>query len=101
MTQAIPPELTERMVALVRSIHDCPPERIVCSVPGWRAHALEIAALLPEPPDPDLLEARKLAATRGDGGDARLLSGDWDHFEAVAYRLEGIKHGRDLERSGK
>lgn len=47
----------------------------------------------------DLIEARKLAATRGDDMDARIIAGDMDTFECVIYRLEGIAKGRELERA--
>lgn len=58
--------------------------------------AAAIVAELPEPVDSDLIEARELAANRGDDMDARILAGEMDAFDSVLHRLEGIKRGRSL-----
>lgn len=88
-------EVVERMAMLVREMAgDGTSGRAMAAYIEARA----IVALLPAPVDLDLIEARKLAATRGDDMDAHILAGSYDNFEVVAYRLEGIKRGRELAK---
>jgi hypothetical protein len=110
----IGPELVERMVALVRSMlqqeaeHADAPTRF-CYANHTEARA--IAALLPEPVDPDLIEAREAVCRSHHDkhpespwhqGQAELVrSGSNDRMLDVLAAYEAIKRGRELERAGK
>lgn len=53
----------------------------------------------PLPVDPDLLEARKMAAAQfGERDHVGFLSGQHDDGPTVQYHLNGIRKGRSLER---
>jgi len=97
-------EVVERMVSLVRKME---PEGSHSRSYTLRredyveAHA--IAALLPEPVDPDLIEARRIALKNAkDRGyfhtPACYLAGDHDESDDVQIALAAIKRGRALER---
>jgi hypothetical protein len=89
-----PPELSDRMVALVRKV-------ATSNLDGTLHEAQEIAKLLPEPPvDPDLIEARKIAhSTHAHVTDDRsFLDGTYDDGDFVQSTLAAIKRGRELER---
>jgi hypothetical protein len=96
----IGPEVVERMVALVR-------HAAVSASGHTKEEARAIAALLPEPVDPDLVEARKLVAERNGnlriecGYRQQVLDGQEDDHPAVINTLAAIKRGRELERAGK
>lgn len=71
-----------------------------------RAHARLIAKHEQPPVDPDLIEARRLAALRHYIPGEQLLgnnyiSGLMDNEGEVQLALVGIKRGRELEKEGK
>lgn len=102
----IAPEVVERALTHVRTM--------AAKVEGWHFSAMGsdyqeahlIAALLPKPIDPDLLEAREMVARGHDkwagespwhAGEAeRVRSGRDDHCFRVADTLAGIRRGREL-----
>lgn len=86
----ISPELVERMTQLVRVMAK---GHILKSAAFDEAY--EIAAALPEPVDPDLIEARKMAADQS-GGAQYFLSGACDDWSNVRLALSAIKRGREL-----
>jgi hypothetical protein len=96
----IPAELVERMVALVRQIAG--PWPLIDHVQRHEARA--IAALLPEPVDPDLIEAREIALKYGLPGimhyrtTNQTRDGACDDMLAVQLVLEAIKRGRELAK---
>lgn len=87
----IAPELVERMVALVRGMVALPE---ASARPHGAAFekAREIAALLPEPIDPDLIEAIALVNSKIDISGAATKAQHW----AVQMALACIKRGREL-----
>lgn len=101
----ISPDLTARMEALVRKL----------ATWTWVAHtnadkdyaeARAIVALLPEPVDPDLIEARRLVAEKFDGGTKSLAgdavrAGARDHAHDVQLAYDCIKRGRALALAGE
>ena len=88
----IDPALAERMAALIRSITN--PD-----VSGYNnyAEARAIAALLPKPVDPNLIEARLVAGkvTAEDYSDGAL-----DYTFTIQAALTGIKAGRAASSGG-
>lgn len=89
----IAPEVVERMVALVRAM-------AVVRGPPWSRHSLNpfgeakaIVALLPEPIDPDVLEAGSICTGMNERGYFFANA-----EQACAIALAGIKRGRKLER---
>lgn len=91
----------ERMVRLVRRIALQP-----LSDAGVEARA--IVALLPEPVDPDLVEARQVVIdTLAPENHARcncreeIANGGWDSGQKVRASLAAIKRGRELARQDK
>lgn len=67
------------------------------------AHVGEVASALVrngwKPVDPDLIEARKMAAETYPEIAKDYLAGKWDNNSStVQSRLAGIKRGRELER---
>lgn len=96
-------EVVQRMVRFVRHMAEKPvDERLM----GYEASfAREIAALLPIPVDPDLIEARNLVHARsGDlavecGYRSRVIDRLEDDHPAIVNTLAAIKRGRELERS--
>lgn len=101
---AVPAELVERMVALVRGIRGSGSLCYAKEVEHLYDEASAIAALLPEPVDPDLIEARKIVAERNGnlriecGYRQRVLDGQEDDHPAVMNTLAAIKRGRELAR---
>jgi len=107
----IPPEVVERMVALVRAMAAVP----VATAP-WGGHQLDpfgcaraIVALLPKPVDPDLVEARELAAVASEKLShpwaPKIRAGEKDDAPqaGVSLALAAIRRGRALaaaEREG-
>jgi len=93
-------EVIERMVALVRKME---PEGSHSGSYTLRredyveAHA--IAALLPEPVDPDLIEARELAFPGAEEFTDEIAAGKWDTHPVVLNVFRAIKRGRALERA--
>lgn len=91
-------EQLDRMEALVRSMAND-------EARDYPAEARAIVALLPEPVDPDLVEARKICEERVRLVDANLAAeyrdGDYDTQMEMQVTLAAIKRGRQLEREGK
>jgi len=89
----ISPEVVERMAALVRDL--AASQTRGC----YAVEAREIVALLPEVVDPDLIEAREIAAKRfpGTWTSTAMLRGEFDHLYVSAI-LDGIKRGRRLSQ---
>lgn len=101
----ISPEVVERMVALVRDVADGEPVYRNELAATWEVEARAIAALLPEPIDPDLIEARKIGAeiARRSGNDIQQIlrpdcweSGVNDDTHKMQLMLAAIKRGREL-----
>ncbi len=105
----ISPELVDKMVTLVRTMAACGEPLTDHFIKGSGAYfayrdAKAIAALLPEPVDPDLIEARELAikhctnvGTTGEGIDEYAVrEGRYDQGYAVRGMLAAIKRGREL-----
>ena len=102
------PEVVGRMVALVRAwANDA---RTVAEARQLGIEARAIVALLPEPVDLDLVEARKIAASfakpgaymcfsAGDLSSQRILEGRDDETSLVQNLLLAIKRGRELARA--
>lgn len=96
--------LVERMVKLVRDLHaDHVEHNMHDRVQDFVARTAAIVAELPEPVDPDLIEARhqESEALERNGfieGALRVRNGEMDEEGPVRCRLEGIKRGRELER---
>lgn len=100
MTKEVEPELVERMANAIRR-HA---RGLVNMREGYTVEAefRAIASELPEPVDPDLIEARRIAATayQASGGSKIAVRGvldgnrddDWD----VIACLTAIKRGREL-----
>ncbi len=92
------PEVVERMIALVRGMasNDDPHPHY--------DEARAIVALLPEPVDADLIEAREVAAAVFDNGGSHpsiasgLRAGKRDGGIDVTVALAAIKRGRALEK---
>lgn len=61
----------------------------------------EARAIMAElnPVDPDLLEARKMAASANPNASGEMLAGLIDNCMGISFRLEGIKRGRELAKS--
>lgn len=55
------------------------------------------------PVDPDLIEAREIVAAyrKSESTKEGIRMGNWDTTEEVAYALNGLKRGRELERNGE
>ncbi len=99
----IPQELVERMVEFVRMCADS--SYMKCS--AIKEEAESIAALLPEPVDPDMVEARELIARacawfNEDPAEMvkNIRAGLWDYPDVaqglVADTYAAIKRGREL-----
>ncbi|RYG90141.1 MAG: hypothetical protein EON59_00745 [Alphaproteobacteria bacterium] len=105
--EQIPAEVVERMVALVRRLARGPNERGRFFVQNVEDEARELIALLPEPVDPDLLEARELFIALEGGVDADrdvirdILQGKADCADEIRHLLAGIKRGRELASAGQ
>ncbi len=106
MTETISPEIQARMVELVRKITG---NQFAASTPiVIYRDAADIAAELPKPVDPDLLEAREICALaqhpKFSPPDAvsDYRSGKFDRDTCVKRALTAIKSARrELEREGK
>lgn len=106
----ISPELVERMVAHIQHMAETCADRP--SIRGraradWdELHA--IAALLPKPVDPDLIEAREVGASCCDGRQPWLFimqpeawrAGSNDDTHKMQLVLAAIKRGRELAIGG-
>jgi len=105
------PDVTTRMEALVRGLAEGHRGSWT-----WAAEKIDearaIVALLPEPVDPDLIEAREIVAKCckwfSNAADQRLmvpsiLDGSWDEAKAglVQATLAAIKRGRELALAGE
>lgn len=88
---AISDELVDRMVALVREMASEGYDR-----------ASDIVAKLPQPVDPDLLEAREIACAEVPSWAAeqkrRCRQGTYDGNLLIVLALAGVRRGRSLER---
>jgi hypothetical protein len=98
------PDVTARMEALVRTVAD------ETSLTSWLDHTAEaraIVALLPEPVDPDLIQAREVcasvAAVRGDDGlAAEYRAGELDEqFEMQTALVAFRRHNALAGETGK
>ncbi len=95
------PETVERMVALVRWMEEKRGQHADYytrfGFEAW-SRVREIAADLPQPVDPDLLEARAMANEYAPHGGpwAGILEGKHDASPAVTQLLAAIKRGRAL-----
>lgn len=93
-------EVVERMVTLVRELHaDHVKHGAHDYVQDFVARTAAIVALLPEPVDPDLVEARAIASEwskvqHGLGRD--YTTGLYDDEPGLQAVLAGIKRGRGL-----
>lgn len=107
----IAPELVARMVALVRQMNEKGRNSIGLSMPlrDWTAEAyaeaIAIAAELPAPVDPDLVEARAIVAlaqhpdfSPKNAAD-RYRKGDWDGDTAVKRAVAAIKAARTEQQA--
>ena len=103
--------LWERVTALVRNVASFPRMRLttsagdeidgtVTSLDLAVGEARTIAELLPPVIDPDLIEARKIAADALDEPETakQVMDGKSDHSVWVKSALTAIKRGRALER---
>lgn len=96
------PETVGKLVALVRRMALADKAEFVAMGTGCReayAEADAIVAELPEPVDPDLAEARAMAASFSDRNDvshADFMNGDMDSGDEVQQLLAAIKRGRAL-----
>lgn len=97
--------LVERMTVLIRAwAHDE-------SYYPFRGYgetideAKAVSALLPEPVDPDLVEARTLAWEHSDCkksySQSFVMDGRADNGTAVKAMLAAIKRGREMQKDGK
>lgn len=98
----IPQELVERMVALVRELAGRPGGLMAWhSDTPAKVEAVAIASLLPEPVDPDLIEAREFlilshGAGVSEGYKRYARDGSYDDDEDCQRWLAAIKRGREL-----
>lgn len=97
----IPLELVERMAAHLRECSTAHNVRPRDPDAQRRYDEMQaIAAELPAPVDPDLVEARKIAASFsyrvGTDSHARVINGSDDSSLNVRETLAGIKRGREL-----
>lgn len=98
---AIEPELVDRIVDYLRRM-SMAIKSIGSGVTLEHWDELhDIVDQLPKKYDPDLFEAREIAAVRAQGARIATLNGDWDNSIFVQNALDGIKRGRTLEREGK
>lgn len=91
-------EVVERALELVRDLVSA--DRFYIDALAKRA--AEIVALLPEPVDADLVEARKLAASLIEHHSpvmaAQIAAGHGDDYAPLKHVLAGLKAGRSLEK---
>lgn len=94
----ISPELVERMVVLVRDLHaDHLRYNLHDRQQDFCQRTAAIVAELPEPVDPDMIEARELVCVRQHVGQANIIrEGKMDHMLDVRAAFDGIKRGREL-----
>lgn len=110
---AISNELINRMEAFVRDMavkgFGCDPQTTIYMTAGQFDEARAIVAELPQPVDPDLLEARAAAGdalagytngyqTYASGVINAVRTGNDDDHPTVVAALAAIKRGRALER---
>jgi hypothetical protein len=97
--------LVERCMQLARDVANAP----YFPGSGWAKvepdiydQARAIAAELPKPVDPDLLEARQIASDASNKFDRKgYESGQFDEWPMVKTILAAIKRGRELQRVGR
>lgn len=95
MTHDITQEAVERMMAVLRELAQETP-RTTQQTRIWN-EIRAIVSLLPEPVDPDLVEAREMACAGLNPPMAKSVRvGEYDACPTVLYRIEGIKRGREL-----
>ena len=98
----IAPELVSRMIALIETVA-ANGKNTSSGVMGYADEAKAIIALLPEPVDPDLIEARKISLAYGLPAALHRLTmrrtkaGEADGKVAIQSVLEALKRGRELE----
>ena len=96
-------ECLERMEALVRRMADyyntgsSDDEAIAHEALSWMREAHSLRALLLEPVDGDLVEARLIADGYLDAPSKDIEDGGWDSSDVVQAALEAIKRGRALQ----
>ncbi|NYD88768.1 hypothetical protein [Sphingomonas melonis] len=98
-TAPIPSEVGPEVVAMALSFVKEAADRIKGDSLFWDSFidkARAIAALLPEPVDADLVEARRIAADHY-GGNPWIAEGECDEDKTVQIALAAIKRGRALE----
>ena len=104
MTENVSPEMVERMIALVWSGQELPAFSYPPGHPigGFFTELRAIAAELPAPVDPDLVEARSLSIQFKSGKrlEQEILAGMHDEEEAIQALLAAIKRGRTLATQG-
>jgi len=83
------PDVTARMEALVREIAEHGPHAFITKYMAEEARA--IVALLPEPVDPDLIEAREIAAAYLNAPVSDVRDGGYDSSPEVGCALMGLK----------
>jgi hypothetical protein len=92
--EVVSPEVVSRMVALVRSLSGTRASGYGATEQDYR-EACEIAALLPEPVDPDLLELRRIASENSvsltEEGEAAILA----FFKGDPARAKAIAAGEE------
>lgn len=100
MTAEISQELAIRMAACLRDMTKW--SGVGFSHPGTNAlaEARAIVALLPEPVNPDLVEARKLADYHSERARIKRLTpysaGTYDHDPVIVALLAALTRGREL-----
>jgi len=85
-------ELRLAFIALVRAMA----ASLVSNEWVHHSQARAILALLPEPVDPDLIEAREIAAREAPSKSQAIRLGDYDNNYWVLGPLVGIRRGREL-----
>ncbi len=104
----IAPETIDRMVEVIRSAAAA---EWCGKIPSYITEARAIAALLPAPVDPDLVEAREVAGDAmaspsgihcyATGSIVAVRTGKDDSHPMVVAALRALKRGRELQGQGK
>ena len=93
------PDVTARMEALVREVDEHGPHAFITKYMAEEARA--IVALLPEPVDPDLIEAREIVAGLARPYRSEIINGEWDETTEIRIATAAIKRGRELALAGE
>lgn len=106
MGNPISEPIAKRMEALVRRVADDEHFSDSAEARAVTREARAIVALLPEPVDADLVEARKLACenSRWDRSSDQwrdVMTGKQDRIPMVSVALAAIRRGRALERDSR